>query len=421
MIALGRHASRWGGAAFFGVVSYWCIVSFSPPSMAYNKAVAGQIFAAAATLFLSLLWLGERFSINKTLIPIALGTLASITLSWMTAVNESAATDRLFLYYAVTLFGIAVYLLNRNRERGATVDYLIAIPIVHLIILAVIFFWLMLLREGEPGLATRFPYHSNIRHFAYHGYLAASAATAVFLLSRKLAATAFLMTAAALFGIVLLGSRGALYSWLAFVCVATIFHEQRKKLLAFSGVALSLAVLGAYLASRAGLAAGESLFARAEIGTSVIYRSAGRWPIWLDCVQAILERPWFGYGPEGYYFSRCCNPRTIQPHNFVLQLLMEFGFIGCALLICCAFKTLRNFGGSALLLKRAFVRRDIGLLVSILSGFMMYAMIDGLLYHAIALLHFSLLVALLLSTLSNDSQKPTFSKNDSSRSGCTDF
>ena len=382
------------GALFFGITAYLCIVRFEPPSSTYNYLVAGYVLAAAAALFVILLYAGERLTVSQRTGFLLCATGASAALSTWGAAYIPWSTDRLMLYYAAALFGLAVYLLHRTGRRGTAVGYLIAIGIVHVAILAFILLWV-----NEHGDPRRIPYHSNIRHFAYHGYLAAAAMTAVFVLRRESVIVTFPVTVAALFGIVFFGSRGALYSWVIFVCVAAIFTDRRKQLLAFSGSALLLAGLAAYQASALGFATQESLFSRAEIGAAVVYRSAGRWPIWVDTFHAILEHPWFGYGPEGYAVSRCCNPRTIQPHNFVLQFVMEFGLVGFSLLLCVACSLFGEVGGFRSIARKARTDPQVGMLASILLGFLAYALIDGLLYHAIALLHFAVLTGLLFAAL----------------------
>lgn len=64
-----------------------------------------------------------------------------------------------------------------------------------------------------------------------------------------------------------------------------------------------------------------------------------------------------------------------------------------------AWAMVRACGGFAVL--GSSLRSDRGLLglCAVLVGFLAYASIDGLLYHAIALIHFALLAALLFATL----------------------
>ena len=64
--------------------------------------------------------------------------------------------------------------------------------------------------------------------------------------------------------------------------------------------------------------------------------------IWLDTVTMIKDRPLFGVGPGNYgltfedYRKRCQAVRveTVHPHNEYLELLAEYGMVGCVLVLC---------------------------------------------------------------------------------------
>ncbi|WP_165908726.1 O-antigen ligase family protein [Caldimonas thermodepolymerans] len=389
------RSPAWLSALFFGAWSYLSITSFERPSMAYSQVVATHVLAVTAALFIGLLRLGEKLTVPRhLLVPLCLCAV-SVLVSWWWAVHRPLATDRLLLYYAVLLLGVATYLLCRKGEPRDTLAYLLAIALVHLFLLVAVLVWLRAVMEGADDLARKIPFHSNIRHFSYHSYLAAAAAASVVLLSRRLLLVPVLLTAAALYGAVILGGRGALYSWLVFVAVLLVITPQRKRFLLASVTALLVAVAAAYFSHTAGLGAHLSLFARAELNSDVLYRSAGRLPIWRDAAHAILAHPGFGYGPEGYVASHCCNPATVQPHSFVLQFLMEFGVVGCMLLGVLVWRVQKAIAGAAGWRARLATSEEVRVLVAILAGFFVYAAVDGLLYHAVPLFHFAVLVALL--------------------------
>ncbi len=76
----------------------------------------------------------------------------------------------------------------------------------------------------------------------------------------------------------------------------------------------------------------------AEQSTSVISQgklnqlTTGRAHMWQLSIHAMLEEPWFGLGPYGYFFI----PERVyddQPHNFIVQFLVEWGVIGAVLMI----------------------------------------------------------------------------------------
>lgn len=55
--------------------------------------------------------------------------------------------------------------------------------------------------------------------------------------------------------------------------------------------------------------------------------TTGRLAMWKMSLQAFWQQPWFGLGPYGYFFIA---ERTYddQPHNFIIQFLVEWGIVG---------------------------------------------------------------------------------------------
>ena len=76
--------------------------------------------------------------------------------------------------------------------------------------------------------------------------------------------------------------------------------------------------------------------------------SSGRMEIWAASIAGVKRSPWFGLGPHGYLFMPERPDLYYQSHNMVLQFLVEWGVIGCvllmALLICLAWQGVKNLG-----------------------------------------------------------------------------
>lgn len=60
--------------------------------------------------------------------------------------------------------------------------------------------------------------------------------------------------------------------------------------------------------------------------------STGRSEMWALSLQAMSASPWFGLGPYGYFFIENRSYGD-QPHNFLIQFLVEWGVIGTLLLL----------------------------------------------------------------------------------------
>ena len=61
--------------------------------------------------------------------------------------------------------------------------------------------------------------------------------------------------------------------------------------------------------------------------------TSGRMTMWKKAISAIQAKPWFGYGPNGYFFCGMRYKNFFHPHNFILQFLIEWGLVGSLFLL----------------------------------------------------------------------------------------
>lgn len=69
---------------------------------------------------------------------------------------------------------------------------------------------------------------------------------------------------------------------------------------------------------------------REAMGTEAL--GSGRWAMWRETTGLIAQRPWFGWGGEAFRILLSWR-REIQPHNSVLQVLLEWGVVGAVSLL----------------------------------------------------------------------------------------
>lgn len=398
---MNERLLTWGGPLLFALLLYLCIDSYPNSPEPYNLRVGHHLIAATAVVFFVMLIAGQQLSISKPLGAVIVAFSASALISGVDAPYFMFSAERLYLYYAALLFGVAVYLLNRRLPRVPVELYFLAIALLHVIFLVRIIFWLLATKADAGLVFNLVPHFGNIRHFAYFGFLAAAAATAIWLLSPRLRLASFVLATAALFGIVLLGSRGALLAWLIFVGLTAAVMQKRLGFIIFSASVLLLSGIAAWHLEGSGLVDVVSLFGRARGTAESLLYTADRLAMWQDALRGIADNPLFGFGAEGYQISQCCDRNYLQPHNFVLQFLLEFGAVGCLILAVAGVGIWKEVApGTGIF--RAMRDSPAALAVgAILAGFCAYSLIDGLFYHAIPLLHFALLTGLLLSLVAN--------------------
>lgn len=382
----------------FGALSYWSITGFAHHRDDNVQRVLGHVLLAAVTLLLVPLFGGaDRPRVPPRLQGWMLAAAASALLSTLLAPRSPMAWDRLQLYYTMALWGLAVYLLHRDDQRAAAAPYLLAMALVHAVVLIEVVFWMFQVQGGETSFARRMPYHANVRHFGYLGYLAAASAASLCLLWRGPSLSWLLLCAAALFGIVQLGSRGALLGWLVFLAIGAMLSRQRVRLLVVGLGATLLAVGATWALAEWHLLGNDSLVSRAQQGG--LTGATGRLQLWSDVVRAIAERPVFGYGPDGHRVLDCCGTygpyiaKTSQPHNVVLQLLEEFGLAGTLLLAALGVQMARLQAGGAWL-ARARERADLAALMAMLGGGVAFGLVDGPFYYPVPLMMLTAVAAL---------------------------
>lgn len=383
-------------AAYCFIVVYAAITSFERPTPWYHSQVSYELILAASVLFLPFMfaveWRIESLVSNwRPWLMVGL----CVGLATMFSIDPMVSVPRLRLIYSVILIGF-LFRAWFARSDGAVIPMvMLAFALVHAAILVLVFVAYDRASGDLGDYSTWLPYHSHIRHLGYHGTVAASAGLAFSLLVPRLRLVGLFLSALALFGLIYFGSRAALLTWIVFVAVALYFDADRKRLLLTAIITLVVAWLaatsvGSFKAKHIGTVADRSV-STASVDSRI--------HLWQGTLQAIKERPLFGYGPEGYQASRCCSPGHIQAHNAVLQIAIEYGVIGLLAFVWLARLTI----GDALI--RLYRQKKSGdpivpgraLVASLIVSLLAYSMVDGILYHVIPLLILSILCALLFS------------------------
>ncbi len=398
--AVGKYVLAWILPGLFAVFVSATVRLHSLEPMRTMARTTTNLLAISAVAFLLLLARGVRLSLARDVAILLLAWTAAAAVSVLNSGSVNVSLLRLELYLSVVLLGIVVYLTYRDQEKLPLEAYLLGIAIVHLPFLISAVFWIK--DDGPPfwsgGL--RLAHFANARQFAELGFLAAVSATGLGILSRRLVVPSFLLTVAALFGIILTGSRGAALSWILFVLLACLLSPARVLAATYGALALALAAGLVLYLDHTGLLLSPNIFARVasqQLGNESL--DSSRLELWLLSLQQIAAHPLFGSGPEGYWLSGCCNRSVMQAHNFVLQFLMEFGVVGCAILLLITSRGVKGLGGLAAAARLALATPGNRVLVCVLVSFLAYSLIDQMMYHLLPLLHFALFAGLFAAGL----------------------
>lgn len=409
LIRLRAITARWVSRHFPGVMApvlfalliYFVTRQHSWSPIPTLPTVTGYLMACAAAIFYAVLLQGRRVSVPAGIVaPLALLGLSTL-ISLFLSRNLEVAVPHYLLYAAVTALTIALYLLYRDAEHIPVSAFCLGIALVHLPFVAEVVFWI---RDAEPPFFLpdpAVPNFSNVRQFGEAGFAAAVCATALCVCLRGWTLSSFLLTTAALFGVIVTGSRGALLCWIAFSILIITINDRKWRLTLFCAGALSLASGAVWYLHTTGLLVSPNVFGRilavAEPGRAGF--ESGRLAIWSGSVREVLQFPIFGQGPEAYVVSGCCVRSFRQSHNVVLQMLMEFGFVGCTLATVVLLRTVKQLGGAVEILRRLKSSPAGRVMGPAVVAYAAYGLIDGVFYHPLPMIHFALFCGLLAAAL----------------------
>jgi O-antigen ligase len=405
---LGKYLLGWIAPALFALLVSISIRLHSLEPLPTMARAVGNLLALSAVGLLLLWSRGRRFSLPRDVALLLLALAAAVAVSVLGSGNADISLLRLELYLSVALLATVFYLTYRDQPSLPLEAYFLGIAVVHLPFLLSAILWI---KDLGPPFWTdrvyRVAHFANVRQFAECGFFAAVSATGLGLLSRRLVVPSFLLAAGALFGLIMTGSRGATLSWLVFVALACCFSQARLRAAVHGLVVLALAGGLVWYLDRLGWLPSPNIFARVaseQVGEERFDNS--RLELWLLSMRQIAVHPLFGSGPEGYWLSGCCNPRVMQAHNFVLQFLMEFGVVGCAIVLLLAARAVKGLGGPAAVAKLTVATPSNRVLACLLMSFIAYSLVDQTMYHLLPLLHFALFAGLFAASLTHARAAP---------------
>jgi hypothetical protein len=381
---------------------YWVIGSYEPRVTDYHLDVSNTLFLFSALLLLPVLsgcggW-GNSHGLASWRYWLAFW--AALCIATLFAPSGTSGVAHLRLYFAVFNFGLAIRIWFLHAGDQVREFALLGIVFVHMAILLLVFMAFNRLEPGSNGGGAWLPFHGNIRHVAYHGMVAACLGYALGILGGRFRLFGYAGALSALFGIAFFGSRGALLGWLSFVGAAVYFLPDKARAIKIALVLLVLSVASAMVADKYWRHSlyGGGVVSRMQVQTAA---ADGRIEIWARAAVAALDAPLIGYGPDGYRTSQCCSRHNVQPHNSILQVLLESGLLGLGAAVMLIWRSFRRPVAELLRIRSSEdIDRTQALLVSILFGFFVYSLVDGLFFHVVPLVLFAIIAGLFFASSS---------------------
>lgn len=254
-------------------------------------------------------------------------------------------------------------------------------------------------RIGLAAGATQIPLYTHARIFGLHMFAGSIAAIGWIMLqsrsdNRYARIAAWLVAWIVWTGLAWSGSRapvlGLACALTAWFCVAG--GAERRRLTICAGLLGAAGMTTSWLLGpNLGDGWWSALARTSTAGADLSALSSTRSDFWQVVWQAIGHAPWVGHGGDHYLFMR---PRQVgnQPHNFILQWLLEYGFVGAIPLFgLLANRLWEGLRGSLRARKETAVVR---VAWAGLVGATVCALFDGVFYHVIVALPVAVLAGL---------------------------
>jgi O-antigen ligase len=299
-------------------------------------------FVAAATfgwtalaIFLALVGREEKLPLW---VVVSVPVLSSILLALVMLVRlgGSDATDygglktKLFILENVTLL-VGGILIAESRKH---LDLFLVLTLVVAGLSATLLLYRLLRGDVQALFDSRFTISSELNPIQLGRESAQGLIIGVYALiaSRRgsLRALALCLSPALGVSLIAAGSRGpvlgALVGLVVLLALTLKERETRLRLIFFVGSGLAVAVLAAQILPGQSISRSLSFLTGSGSGLS----STGRYALWSEAQSLFVDHPLFGIGTGGFFAADGVNH---YPHNLLVEVAAELGFVGLALLL----------------------------------------------------------------------------------------
>ena len=371
--------------------------------------------------FILLLFTGSRIYLPWRWVPYIFLVAAVGFFATIMADYTDYAMVQLTLYMSVILLSFCLYFVLCQNPRLFVPAILAGIIIAFLAVAPDIVIYLYP-RMNLPASEwlSEFPYYGHIRQFGYHSFLA-STASLVLAITRPGQRWFWVIILFICLSItVWSGSRGAIAAWVIFVGLSGIFLFKFARGLKYIAICLTVLAISTsallFTPSDQFIVEMVQRSSVPDVSTSSINSILqGRLSFWGGVALHSIDRPVLGFGPDGYRLLPSRIHGQIQAHSSLFQLIVEFGWVGGMIILAVFWRFFRQFYTGTRLFVGAGTPEHLRLcMLSFISAFFIYSLIDGLLYHGLPLAHFAILTAMLasLSFPARDSVEKTGPEED---------
>ncbi len=251
------------------------------------------------------------------------------------------------------------------------------------------------------------PYFSNIRSFSFYCTAALVLSLSLFPAGakNKVCLVLLFLFLSVCWGFQFWsGGRGGMVSAVIGICVVFCYIQKSRKAFIFI---LFAAIVTGFICS--GFFEVESY---SQGGINSILRSSnrflsGRLFLWETALARCSGSLFFGLGPDAFRFFPEFRFNCIQPHNALIQFLLDWGVVGAFFYITMHLLLIYK-GATGIRKEQDLVLKGIKVsALALVTAFLFYAIVDGVFYHAIPMTFMAYGFAVILLPVSTDGEKMT--------------
>lgn len=269
-----------------------------------------------------------NLDIKKTILFIFL--FGSFSISNFLSNFDGEVWYRLFCIFSSIMLGYYFYIFFLKGVIGFyKVNMLLGlIGFIHVIFL--LNMWRSLSMPEDYNWVTGLPFFSNIRHFSDFISICffSSLFISIFINDKRIKFIYAIFSILILACILWTGSRAA-YVGIFFASLVVFFNFNKKVKIYILFIYFAALILSFYFQTNNPSLGFLRSFSK-NINTSANQFSSGRYQLYKEILEWISYKPIMGYGGEAV---RLLNLKFLQAHNSILQILLEFGFIGLFFII----------------------------------------------------------------------------------------
>ena len=339
-----------------------------------------------------------QFNLNWTIYS-ALAALA-IYLSYVGSQHPEHAIIKTQILRDLGLLGFAFYLVTRTDLVNYSETFLIAMIVAFLLVTPTTLWEYLGAAKQQLHSAKYFSpelsYYWHIRHFSYHAFIAAAFSVILLLNAEQRSWWRYALGIICALVLIITTGRAAIASYALFLILIGFrwlsLGELIKRIALVTAIAAA-ALFVLWLSPASSIV--DSIVQRTQISFDLNTLLSGRPDIWRSGLDAARPYPILGMGPDSFVLIHDRLSGTSQPHNVLVQLILDYGWLGTSIILFCALRLLGP------LLFRESPQRPESKLPFLLSCFIVsytvYALFDGMFYYPLPMLHFIVVVAILFN------------------------